>query len=151
MTATEALDAAITLAREGDHPGAIARTMAVLAAHLDQTALHHAGVTLAVGHEPQAAMALFRLALERDPTFPWSRMELANLLFDANRPDEGLIELQRVSLSPGAPPLVAVRLARMLASQGKTLQARAMLRSALLAEPQNAAWAEELAALGPGA
>lgn len=147
MTAIAALDAAISLAREGDHSAAIARTVAVLATHLDQTALHHAGVTLAVGHEPASAIALFRLALERDPTFAWSRMELANLLFDANRPHEGMIELQRVSLSPNAPPIVAVRLARMLASQGKTLEARAMLRSALLAEPDNAAWAAELAAL----
>ena len=148
MTAIAELDAAISLAAKGDRDGAIARTVAVLATHLDVMTLHHAGVTLAVGHERQAAMALFRLALDRDPGFPWSRMELANQLFDANRPAEGMVELQRVSLGHNAPPTVFVRLARMLAGQGKTVEARAMLRAALVAEPENADWQAEFAALG---
>lgn len=112
-----------SLAREGDHPAAIARFEEAIDRHPGWGRAHHyLGRAIAVSGRPADAIAPFARAVELDPDEPEPRLDLAAALAASGDPDRA-----RAALAPlhRVPPPLALRAARLhlqLGDPGATLR-----------------------------
>lgn len=135
------LHVARDFAARGNTAVAFRLAIAVLVGGIeDLDVLHLAGVTLMAGGETDMARAVYQEVLRRDVTYIWSRIEIANLHYEAGRKAEAMAEYQHVVLSSNAPVFVSIRLAELLRDEGRPFDAFLMVMAALDTDPDNVEW-----------
>lgn len=144
--ARAAMERAMEHARTGQHEKAQTTAWALVAEHpRDLNLLHQAGKVMLLGSAHEDALGLFEAALERNPNFHYTEMEIANTFLAMRRPEDAVWWYQKAARSAPAYAPAYRRAGQIMGLIGRNAQALELLRQANTIDPTEPETAAALA------